>query len=276
MTTDTALWPNGKKVAVSVNVMFEAWSEGAAPSYSVQATQLEAGTVDTASQAWATYGGRVGVWRLLRLFDKLQLPATFFTSGRCAELYPEAVKEIVRSGHDLAAHSYAQDQLLTYTDIDGQRELIRRSIDALVDCTGYQVTGWGSPAVAFTPETNDLLAAAGLSWHTDVTYLDMPFRINTRYGDIAGVPTSDFSDNRVMKANPRDFYDAHKGTFDYLVAEEQMSMTTIVVHAQFGGRPLMTSVIAELLRYLQASPDVWFARHDELARWALDGGEPGG
>jgi hypothetical protein len=29
-------WPNGKKIAVSVTVMFETWSEGHAPNYSVQ------------------------------------------------------------------------------------------------------------------------------------------------------------------------------------------------------------------------------------------------
>ena len=39
-------WPNGKKIAVSVTVMFETWSEGAAPNYSVQTTHLKSGTVD--------------------------------------------------------------------------------------------------------------------------------------------------------------------------------------------------------------------------------------
>ena len=85
-------WPNGKKVAVSVNVLFETWSEGSAPNYSVQATHLKAGTVDHAAKAWSTYGGRVGVWRLLRMLNDLKVPATFFTNARCAEEYPDAVK----------------------------------------------------------------------------------------------------------------------------------------------------------------------------------------
>ena len=29
-------WPNGRKVAVSVTVMFETWPDDSAPSYSVQ------------------------------------------------------------------------------------------------------------------------------------------------------------------------------------------------------------------------------------------------
>ena len=39
---------------------------------------------------------------------------TFCVKARCAELYPEAVAQIVRSGHDVAGHGYLQDQLLAY------------------------------------------------------------------------------------------------------------------------------------------------------------------
>ena len=86
---------------------------------------------------------------------------------------------------------------------------------------------------------------------------------------IAGVPTTDFSDNRVMRAIPRDLLDAHKGTFDYLVGNEPMALLVLVMHCQFGGRPLISAVIQELLKYMAKSPDVWFTTHAELARWAL-------
>ena len=51
-----------------------------------------------------------------------------------------------------------------------------------------------------------------------------------------------------------------------------MSLLVLVIHCQFGGRPLMTAVLQELLQYMAKSPDVWFARHEELANWALAGG----
>ena len=86
---------------------------------------------------------------------------------------------------------------------------------------------------------------------------------------IAGVPTTDFSDNRVMRAIPRDLHDVHKGTFDYLRENEPMGLHVLVIHCQFGGRPLITAVMQEVLKYIAKSPDVWFARHEELARWAL-------
>ena len=218
-------WPNGKKIAVSVTVMFETWSENAAPNYSVQTTHLKAGTVDHASKAWSTYGGRVGVWRLIRMLDHLQIPGTFFTNGRCAEEYPDAVKQIVKSGHDIGGHAYVQDKLLAYMSLEDQQKTIRQSIDLLESCGGKKVTGWGSPVIAFTPETAGFLAQAGLKWTCDVTYADLPIRIHTPHGIIAGVPTTDFSDNRVMRASPRDLYDAYKGTFDYLSENEPMALT---------------------------------------------------
>ena len=99
----TLTWPNGKKVAVSITVMFETWPDDSAPSYSVQTTHLKKGTVDHAAKAWSTYGGRVGVWRLIRTFERLGMPATFFVNARCTEVYPDAVKQIAGSGFDLAA-----------------------------------------------------------------------------------------------------------------------------------------------------------------------------
>ena len=73
---------------MSITVMFETWPEDSAPNYSVQTTHLKKGTVDHAAKAWSTYGGRVGVWRLMRTFERLGVPATFFVNARCTEVYP--------------------------------------------------------------------------------------------------------------------------------------------------------------------------------------------
>src|SRR5262245_48053847 len=154
-------WPNGKKVAVSVTVMFETWADDKAPTYSVQTTHLKSGTVDHAGKAWSTYGGRVGVWRIIRLLDRLGIPGTFCVNARCTEEYPEAVKQIVRSGHDIAGHAYTQDQLLAYMSLEQQESTIGRSIDLLQQCGGKTVTGWASPVVAFTPETPASLPRRG-------------------------------------------------------------------------------------------------------------------
>src|SRR3974390_3218529 len=87
-------WPNGKRIAVSVTAMLETWSEGKAPPYSVQASPVKSGVIDHAGIAWGSYGGKVGVYRLINLFRENGIRATFGVNGKCAELYPEAVAQI--------------------------------------------------------------------------------------------------------------------------------------------------------------------------------------
>jgi hypothetical protein len=41
------------------------------------------------------------------------------------------------------------------------------------------------------------------------------------------------------------------------------------MHCHFGGRPMMSAMLYELLHYMKGFPDVWFGRHDEVARWVL-------
>ena len=132
-------------------------------------------------------------------------------------------------------------------------------------CGSKKVTGWAARWWRSRRRPQAFSSQGGLTFTTDVTYADLPIKIHTEHGVIAGVPTTDFSDNRVMRASPRDFLDAHKGTFDYLVENEPMALHVLVLHCQFGGRPLMTSVIQELLKYMAKSPDVWFTTHAELA-----------
>jgi len=272
-TTKTDLaWPNGKRIAVAVSVMFETWSEGKAPTYSVQATHLKPGTPDLGTKAWSTYGGRVGVWRIIRTLDRLQIPATFFTNAACAELYPDAVKQIVASGHDIGGHAYTQDQLLAYMNPDEEQATIKKCLELLGGTSGKQPTGWLSPVLAFTPLTAELLAGEKLAWHADVTYLDLPHRIKTKNGVIAAVPNSDFTDNRVLRSSPRDLIDVYTGTFDYLYQNEPMSMLVLTLHCHFGGRPMIIAVFDQIIRYIRQFPGVWFTRHGELGRWALDAG----
>ena len=44
------------------------------------------------------------------------------------------------------------------------------------------------------------------------------------------------------------------------------------MHGHFGGRPLISAVLDQLLTYMKGRPGVWFARHDELARWVNERG----
>jgi allantoinase len=270
MGIDLKAWPNGKTIAIAVTAMFEMWPDGKWPSASVQRTTVKPGTIDHQNITWATYGGKNGVWRLIRVLDRNGVPATFCTNARCAEIYPDACKQILRSGHDIAAHGYTQDALLAHHTPDDEQKLIRKSFDVIENNTGVRPQGWLSPVLAWTEHTADFLAQDKVLWQGDANYTDLPHRVTTPHGPLVHIPHSDYTDNRVLWLSPQQYFGVYKDTFDYLRVNEPMSLLVLTVHCHFGGRPLMTAVFDQLLKYFTQFPEVWFARHNELARWALD------
>src|SRR5215468_11373642 len=87
-------WPNGTRIAVNFTADFDAML-------------LRRLLNEPPSQlAKGEFGGRVGIWRLIELFDSHAIKATIFTPGRICELYPQAVKAAARSGHEIADHMW--------------------------------------------------------------------------------------------------------------------------------------------------------------------------
>jgi peptidoglycan/xylan/chitin deacetylase (PgdA/CDA1 family) len=262
-------WPERKKLTVMVTVMFEVWSEGKAPPYSPMTTTLKPGTPDLLGISWSQYGGKTGIWRFLRIFSEADIKATVCLNAKAAEVFPEAVKELYQRGHEIAGHSYTQDLVLPYLSTGEEREVIQRCKRIIASAVGTAPVGWFSPVAAPTVHTANLLSEEGFLWHGDYNDADLPYVRETPHGKLVALAHSDFTDNRTLRSSPRDFYSVYKDTFDYLYHHEAPSLINLTVHTHFGGRPLMAAMLYELLCYMKGFPDVWFARHDEVARWTL-------
>jgi peptidoglycan/xylan/chitin deacetylase (PgdA/CDA1 family) len=263
-------WPNGARIVVAMTCLMENWSGDKGPPFSVQTTSLKPGTHDRAAMTWGRYGSRNGVWRLLKILNEMEVPSTFVANAQSMEIAPAAVERMLKSGHEIAAHSYTQDALMAYLSPDEERQMIEKCIGVFKKLTGAPPKGWLSPVLAPTANTEELIAEAKFLWYGDYNNIDLPFRVETKAGPLVAFPHSDFADHRVLRANPRDWFEVYKDTFDYLYANEPTSLLNITVHCHFGGRPLMAAQIAEILKYIRGFPGVWFVRHDELAQWVVD------
>jgi peptidoglycan/xylan/chitin deacetylase (PgdA/CDA1 family) len=219
---------------------------------------------------WGHYGSRNGVWRLLKILNENKVPSTFVSNAYSMEIAPAAVEHMLKTGHEIAAHSYTQDALMAYLSPDEEKAIIQKCIDVFRKLTGAPPKGWLSPVLAPTAETERLIAEAGFLWYGDYNNIDLPFVVNTKGGPLVAFPHTDFADHRVLRANPRDWFEVYKDTFDYLYANEPSSLLNVTVHCHFGGRPLMAAQVDRILKYLRGFPGVWFARHDELAQWVKD------
>ena len=125
MQRTVSRWPNNERLAVLVTIMFEVWSEGKAPPYSPMTTALKPGTPDLLGIPWSQYGGKTGIWRFMRILDDVDIKATVCLNAKGAEVFPEAVKELYRRGHEIAG----QVDAIAFTNRIQSRHLFRVAED---------------------------------------------------------------------------------------------------------------------------------------------------
>src|ERR1700678_3796031 len=65
------------------------------------------------------YGSRAGFWRVLRLFERHDLPLTVFAVATALERNPAAAAAIVAAGHEVAGHGL---RWLSYQQVDEDTE----------------------------------------------------------------------------------------------------------------------------------------------------------
>lgn len=104
--------------------------------------------------------------RLLDLFARLGIKATFFVIGRDAELEEKAVviKRIAAAGHELANHSYNHRLDLAELPPEAIRADLTRTGDAIQHITSRRPIGFRAPGYGHAPNVLDAAAAAGISY----------------------------------------------------------------------------------------------------------------
>lgn len=103
---------------------------------------------------WEEYEPRVvdNTRRLLDLFDKHGVQATFFVLGWVAERRPQLVREVHRAGHEVASHGYDHRRVTEQTP-DEFRDDVRRTKHLLEDLSGAEVIGYRAPNYSIVERT---------------------------------------------------------------------------------------------------------------------------
>ena len=115
---------------------------------------------------------RVGdnVARILDLFDRAGVKATFFTLGWVAERNKPAMRAIVERGHELASHGYDHTRVFTFTREEFAADIAKaRAI--LEDAGGQAITGYRAPSFSIdarNPWAHEVLAEHGYAYSSSV------------------------------------------------------------------------------------------------------------
>jgi len=96
------------------------------------------------------YGSRVGVWRLLREFERRGLPLTVFGVSMALERHPELCSALQSLGHEVACHGW---RWISYQNVDEatEREHLQRGMDILTRLLGERPLAGTPAATARTP-----------------------------------------------------------------------------------------------------------------------------
>ncbi|MCZ6838678.1 MAG: polysaccharide deacetylase family protein, partial [Alphaproteobacteria bacterium] len=114
-TPPQAGWPNGARLAVQFVLNYEEGGESCI-LHGDQASEMFLSEIVGAAP-WKSqrhlsiesiyeYGGRVGVWRLLELFRRKEIPLTLFAVAMAIERNPAVAEAAMKAGHEICSHGY--------------------------------------------------------------------------------------------------------------------------------------------------------------------------
>ncbi|KAL1796632.1 hypothetical protein ACET3X_005172 [Alternaria dauci] len=123
------------------------------------------------------FGATVGIDRLLKLLDKYNIKATWFTPAHSAESFPKQIRKIAEKGHEIGLHGYTHE-FVSLLDEKQQRDVLEKSIQVLTDIVGKRPRGWTAPAWSTNRETIKLLEDFGLEYdHSFMHHDSQPYYV---------------------------------------------------------------------------------------------------
>ena len=260
---DNLAWPNGMRIAVNFTADFDAML--LRRLHNEPPMQLAKGE----------FGGRVGIWRLIELFDQHGIKATVFTVGRICELYPQALRAAVRSGHELADHMWEHR---VPKEPELEREHLRKTATALEKFSGRRPVGSRSH---HTPQLlrdeGYIYNSHGAADHRPYYQLDSkgePYLLELPF-HYAIDDAMFFSFAWYASANTEQRLSDTDRVFDmwwaaFLQQYRQGGYLNICLHPFVSGRALRIAMLDRLIARMKTLPGVWFATCEEVARHCLD------
>lgn len=272
--TDQAFWPNDARLAISLSLMFEAGGQPASGAQGFIPDPIKNNLPDLPTNGGFQYGVYEGVPRILDLMDKHDIKLSSFMIGEAVRKAPELAQEIVRRGHEAAAHGRTWENSY-FLNKDEEKRFIADGVEAVVKVTGETPIGWNAYWMRGSENTLDILQSLGFLYHIDEPSRDEPFINKLTGGDFVTVPYT-FHNNDIVSYpfenwNPAAFEQAMKDEFDQLYEEgaTRRRMMVISLHDRISGHANRVRALDHFLAYARSKPGVWFARKDEIARHAL-------
>lgn len=264
-------WPGGKRLAMYVALNVETFGFGLEPG---PVLGMALPLPDHRNYSWREYGNRVGFWRLMELFDELDLPVAHLVNSYLYETHPAIPAAIRKRGDEFVGHGRTNSERIGGRSEAEERALIAEVTAAIERHEGRAPTGWMTPHQVPSTLTPDLLQEAGYRYMLDWPVDDQPLWMRTRAGRILNIPypveLNDFVIVAKLNHDPVQFIDAAVRQFDEMIeqCQRQPLVFSISLHTNIHGQPHRLRTLRDGLRRMlgHARRDLlWLTRPGEIA-----------
>lgn len=226
------------------------------------------------------YGSRQAIPRIRRLLDRHGVRATFFYPAVSALLYPDEVRAVADEGHEIGIHSWIHEANTTLPAA-AERDLAFRAADTLETISGRRPVGMRTASWDFSTATLSIIREMGLLYDSSLMGDDDAYEL-VADGEPTGIvelPPEWIRDDAVYfnmvrfsalrpYTPPSAVEEIFRAEFDG--AYEEGGMFLLTMHPHVIGHRSRLPLLDRLVASMKAKPGVWFATHEETARWCAE------
>jgi len=264
---------DGKPLIVHLVVNVEHWlfDQGMPRKYLTAPHGLEQ-IPDIPNFAWAEYGMRAGMPRLLECFERRGLPASVSLNAGVIEAYPSCAVAMRDAGWEFIGHGVHQKSIQGETD---ESDVIALAMQMIENFTGSRPAGWLGPGLKETFDTPDILKKLGIEYLFDWVLDDLPSWMVTKHGPLLSVPyTLEMNDSPLYAGHmysSSEIYDRLVDTLSVFERElkTQPRVMTLALHPHLIAVPHRFAYLERMLDILQERDDTIFVVGRQIADWYM-------
>jgi allantoinase len=261
-------WPNGARLAVYIGLNLEhfAFGEGLGAELAPGGPQP-----DVLNYAWRDYGNRVGAWRMIEMFDALDLPVSVLANSAMYDYAPDLMAAHRARGDEVLGHGRTNAERQSVLGEADEAHLIAEATAVITRAEGRAPQGWLSPWIAESRVTPDLLHEAGYGYTLNWCMDDQPVWMRTRKGRILSIPypqeVNDIPSIVARKDGAAQFAEMIIDNFDEMLeqAAGQPLVMGIALHPYLVGQPYRLRHLRRALAHIAAHRDqIWLTRAGDI------------
>ena len=111
-----------------------------------------------------------GLPRLLELYSKYDVEATFFFTGHIVELMPELVETVKEHGHEIACHGYRHENEYAFDILPFEKQVyyMKKAKKIIEDAAGERIYSFRGPEARINGDTVKALEKVGFKYDSSV------------------------------------------------------------------------------------------------------------